>query len=169
MGKVWNGKQWVEFASSANSLGATSQRPVQPFQGQLYWDTTIGALFIWAGSSWAQVATGGGGVAQLEDLAVQSFDYHTSTVNVQALPAGCYFEAAALVITTTFDDPSALAWLGTSGAPAQFLNISPLATAAQFETEEVVKINSDDTLILTIQAGSSTRGSGYVLYRVKRA
>lgn len=96
-----------------------------------------------------------------------SFDTESPTVLVPVAP-GQVFDGAALLMTTAFDDPTARVQLGTGRAPAQFLDVSPV-TVGQFNNDEVVPFTEISGLLLTVVPGTSTRGSGFLLYRVKRS
>ena len=96
------------------------------------------------------------------------FDVTTSSPWVLLpIPGGAVFNRAAVLIETPFDDVSATLRLGTSLDTSQFLRStdSTLSGVGSYDSGEL-HILSSDVLILTLDAGSSTVGEGFVFYRI---
>lgn len=84
-----------------------------------------------------------------------------------AVFAGTTFNAASVLVETSFDDPSATLMLGTSANSSLLLAAadSKLSRAGSYMAEPIVVIDTGDVLSLHLALGASTVGEGYVFFR----
>jgi hypothetical protein len=97
------------------------------------------------------------------------FAFNTpSPVVLQAITAGQLLDRAAVLITTTFDDPAAYVEVGTSGDPDGVFEEGDidLGVLGQYENRILLLFPSSDLLLLTIHPGASTQGAGILLYKI---
>lgn len=110
-----------------------------------------------------------GGASSGEVVGKATFDFSTpSPLVLQALSSGLIVNRAALVIETPFDSSAGLE-LGTSSNPGALLSASDFtpSVAGQYESSVLLPIFASDFLILTINPGVSTQGSGFLLYKIR--
>lgn len=88
---------------------------------------------------------------------------------LQAIMAGQLLDRAALLIEVMFDDPAATAELGTTTDPGEVFNTSDvdLGVLGQYENRILTRFLFNDFLVFSIAPGTSTRGSGILLYKLK--
>lgn len=115
------------------------------------------------------------------EMAVMSKDTETIKVNFQydtpspltlfTVYSGNVIANFELTIIEPFDDLSATLLAGTLGDPSKILpaNFNKPSKEALYGTEENFPFSSTETVILTINPGVSTKGSGYILSQVKRS
>ncbi len=60
----WNGSAWTASPVEIES-GTTSQRPVSPNTGRLYWDTDIDVQLVYTGSAWVTASGSPGDVKEV--------------------------------------------------------------------------------------------------------
>ena len=53
--RVWDGSAWTPLVYPTAS-GTSSQKPVNPEQGQLFWDSTLKTLLVWDNTEWITAA-----------------------------------------------------------------------------------------------------------------
>lgn len=97
------------------------------------------------------------------------FSFNTpSPVVLQAITAGQLLDRAAVLITTTFDDPAAYLEVGTSTTPNEIFGYGniDLGLLGQYENRILLLFPMSDLLLLTINPGSSTKGAGILLYKI---
>jgi hypothetical protein len=100
-----------------------------------------------------------------------SFDGISPRVLFQ-LAAGDVLEEVAVIVTTAFDDPQPDKILvGTTATPDLVFAAGdvPSDVPGEYVNRQAFQIASATELLLTINRGASTRGSGYVLFRVRRS
>jgi hypothetical protein len=119
--------------------------------------------------SWLVFEAGGGGTGGAgETVARVPFTFASaSPLLLLSIPAGSAVNRCALVITTTFDDPTATLSVGTAFSPAALLATSDIepGIAGQYESDLIVPFTPAETLILTLSPAGSTQGAGYVLLK----
>jgi hypothetical protein len=106
----------------------------------------------------------------IETVVTMYFSWDTpSPLVLQTVTAGQVLNRAAILIQTPFSDSNAYLELGTTGDPGAIFSPieSDVGTATQFESRLLYAFPSNDLLILAIHPGSSTQGSGILLYKVK--
>lgn len=88
---------------------------------------------------------------------------------LRQVTAGQLIETAQVVIQEAFNDPSATVRFGTTASPGAIIGPTDTrpSVLGQYENDEVFNVVVPDNLILTITPGTSTQGSGLLLYRVK--
>lgn len=88
---------------------------------------------------------------------------------LRQLQAGQVVEFAHVLIETPFSDPSARVQVGTSGSPGAILASADVdtQTVGQYNNDQVFPVGVSDILLLTITPGTSTQGSGLLMYQVK--
>lgn len=108
----------------------------------------------------------GGDNSQIVHFSYQS----PSQMTLQALLVGQIVEYASVVIDTPFDDLGASIEIGIAANLGAVLSRNDIVTsiAGQYETDGLMTISVPELLILTIDPGQSTQGSGYLLYRVRK-
>lgn len=114
------------------------------------------------------------GVAGVEKLDRQRVPFTFATpfpLTLHALAAGDIVSEVQVVVEVPFDDPAATLTLGTPGTPTAIFAASEtsLAESARFETGRDYRPVSSETLRLSVVPGTSTVGSGYVLFDVYAA
>ena len=101
-------------------------------------------------------------------MSVVSFSFSTpSPVVLGSLVAGCKFDRVTVFIETPFDDDLATVSVGTSADPEMLLGTDEIASSVdgQYENDALVVVKVPDVLLLSIHPGSSTQGSGWLLYQ----
>ena len=99
------------------------------------------------------------------------FSYNSpSPVVLVALLAGDCVDEVDVKVETIFDDPLATVSVGTFADVNKYLSSSDvnLQVLCQYNNESNDDLTVADTLILTINPGTSTQGDGYVMYKVRR-
>jgi len=88
---------------------------------------------------------------------------------LQAITAGQLLDRAALLVEVPFDDPAATVSMGTTTDPGSVFNDSDvdLGLSGQYENRILTLFPVNDFLIFSVSPGSSTRGSGILLYKVQ--
>ena len=99
-----------------------------------------------------------------------SFD-SASPIVLQTIAAGQLLDRAAVLITTTFDDPAAYVEVGTSSDPDGVFEEGDidLGVLGQYENRILLLFPAfppSDLLLLTIHPGASTQGAGILLYKI---
>jgi hypothetical protein len=96
------------------------------------------------------------------------FTFASGTMVLGAALAGSLFTCAHVEFSTPFDDPTARVFFGTSGDPGLLLaaNDSNPMSFGQFCSDEHVRLDVNDLLLLVVQPGSSTQGAGSIFYRM---
>ncbi len=91
----------------------------------------------------------------------------SSPMILGAVPAGYLFDRSSVLIETAFDDPSATVSFGTSADPGLLLRSADIRAflQGQYDSEAIAVLDVGDVLLLTVQPGVSTQGSGLLLYR----
>jgi hypothetical protein len=114
-------------------------------------------------------ATGATGASSDETVGKVPFTFTGGTMLLQALVPGNLLDRAAVLIETPFDDPAASVTLGTSTAPG--LVFAPgdidVTFPATYDDSALFPFNIPDLLVLSIHPGSSTQGSGILLYKLR--
>jgi hypothetical protein len=63
-GFVWDGEKWVKKGGGGAAVTISPTPPVDPSEGDLWWDSAIGGLMVWSGAQWVEACGGGGGSKQ---------------------------------------------------------------------------------------------------------
>lgn len=121
------------------------------------------------GATGAAGATGATGTSSDETVGKVPFTFSGGTMLLQALVPGNLLDRAAILIETPFDDPAASVTLGTSTLPG--LVFAPgdvdVTFPATYDDSALFPFNIPDLLVLSIHPGSSTQGSGILLYKLR--
>jgi hypothetical protein len=98
------------------------------------------------------------------------FNFATpSPLVLQTVAPGQVINRSLIRIVVPFNDPAATIELGVSAAPGEILSSSDTNATldGQYENDAVAIFSVGDLLLLTINPGSSTQGSGMLLYKIK--
>jgi hypothetical protein len=114
-----------------------------------------------------------GSIAELQREAPLSipFDFSSSSpLALSQLLPGDIVDQVKVVIEAGFDDPAATLRVGTTQDPDLVFAAGEVAcqTLGDYESEQDFKIGTATSLVLTIARGASTRGSGFVLIRLRK-
>jgi len=103
-----------------------------------------------------------------EVAAAVPFTFLNGTMVFGLIAAGSIFTCVQIIIDTAFDDPAATIAFGFSGSLGRLLSVSDtkLNRIGQYGSDELVRLNVGDLLLLTVQAAGSTQGEGRVFYRL---
>ena len=126
---------------------------------------STGDTIIWGTTAWGTTPGGGGGGNT--STTVVDFDYASaSTISVASIPAGKMLFRAVLEVPDAWNGTAPSALLGTDAEPGLVLaaSDSDLTFAAQYESGELHKFLTAATLVLTINAGGSSAGTGRLLF-----
>lgn len=95
------------------------------------------------------------------------FTFASSSPQIlQAIPTGAIFTEVVVAVETPFNTPASCL-VGVAANPGLFLGSSDsdLTQVGQYESDVLVSIPTIELLILTLNAGGATLGSGVVFYR----
>ena len=119
--------------------------------------------------SWKLIA-GGTATGNLVQV-TQPFTFSDGVLPLQSVLAGDQISRVCVIIQTPFNDPLASITVGTTGNPSLLMSAGDNfpAFSNQYNTSEVTIFSLPDTMQLTINAGTSTQGSGILLYHFRAA
>ena len=107
---------------------------------------------------------------KIEKIAI-NFSFNSGTPMILLnVPPGLWVEESGLVITDDFDDPLATLEIGTVATPDLLLSALENAPSVigDYFNDEKFKITLSEILRLTINPGTSTKGSGTVFLTIRR-
>lgn len=125
---------------------------------------STGDTIVWGTTAWSSTPGSGGGNTE---TTVVEFDYTSgaSTV-VGVVGAGKTICRAVIEVPTAWNGTAPSVSLGTLAAPELVLaaSDSDLSFSAQYESGELHKFLTASSLVLTIDAGGSSAGTGRLLF-----
>lgn len=98
------------------------------------------------------------------------FDFATGVENLlDPILPGQIILGATILITVGFDGAGASLSFGTTTDPVMLLTIqdTDISTPGQVNSDHYVPVMSPDRLLLTLHTNGSTRGAGFLLFRVR--
>ena len=99
------------------------------------------------------------------------FTFQSGRMPLRQVFVGEAIENARIVIQTPFDDPRATLEVGTTETPGLLFGVPDvsLQTPGQYISQAEFEFGSGDYLMLIVNPGLSTQGSGVVLYDYRGA
>lgn len=133
--------------------------PANPLNGQTYYNTTTSRLMLYNGASWNDFSTP-------NTIAVDVVFGSTTPVTVLSLPVGYAVTRVVVNVTTAFNGTNPTLSLGIAGDVSKYFATTDvdLTAIASFPLEmNVVAVESEEIIIATYNAGSSTAGTAQIL------
>jgi hypothetical protein len=138
---VWNGTVW-ENANNAiqdfitnNILHQASTAPVEPIQGQLYWDTDDETWYRWSGSAWIQVSGSGQAAGEINKYVLAR----------QSTPPGSPTDGDRYIVKPTGDG----AWSGHDNEITEYADSVWVFTPTALIIEGTSVYSAADTTLYT--------------------
>lgn len=148
--------------------GTTAQRPGNPGSGFLYYDTTVGAEFVWTGTTWVRVSppvsptsipVGYGTTAQRPGSPSNGFLYYDTTLGTEVVWNGSSWSLVAPQGTP----PSLFYFYPVGSYPAVVQTTALAANWTQFDLGPLLAgagITNPKAAILLLEAGFGPSGFG---------
>lgn len=113
--------------------------------------------------------TSGGSVtpaelAAAEEIQTQAFNFSSGTFTMFTIPALSKIFSVSIEMITAFDDPSATLIIGDAGLSDRLMpaNRNSLDEIAVYQYFPIYEYMSATNIIIQVNAGASTQGSGYI-------